>query len=102
MIDENNLELLQFLIKKKYLNPNFKLDNPHKHDTGIPLLIAVIEEGKVDMLRFLLDAGADVDQKNENGDTALTYAINLRRHVTPDKKREIIFLLQEHILMKNG
>lgn len=48
-------------------------------DSDTPLLVAVKHAGNTEIVRLLLDRGADVNAKDEDGKTALMIAIERRR-----------------------
>ena len=48
----------------------------YAHDDGFPSLIAALSAGRIDVLRLLLERGADVGQRGLNDWTPLHYAVN--------------------------
>ena len=73
-----------WVFHKKYQEPN------HTHfDDGRPLIIALImhNELAIEALKLLLNAGADINIKDENGNNALWYAASGHYEI-------LLFLLQ--------
>ena len=50
----------------------------HKNQQGETALISDTQEGHIDIVKILLDAGSDVNEPNAEGETQLMLAINLR------------------------
>lgn len=46
-----------------------------RYHGGDPVLILAVRNSKIEMVQALITAGADLDQKNRDGNTALVYAI---------------------------
>src|SRR5690349_5969602 len=61
-------------IEKEKLNPNIKVrlndTKPYR-----PLLVAASANGAIDMIEYLISIGADVNAKDEKGNTALIEAV---------------------------
>ena len=47
------------------------------HDRGFSVLMLAVEKGNDSTVNLLIQAGADVNKKDKNGDTALIYAVQL-------------------------
>ena len=60
------VEFMHELMRRRDVNPN----HPHKVLKKFPIHM-VAEQGNDETLGLLLDCGADVNAKMENGDTAL-------------------------------
>jgi serine/threonine-protein phosphatase 6 regulatory ankyrin repeat subunit B len=61
-----------------------------KHTHGNTLLMYAIEEGLNEIVKLLLDYGANIEEENEEGDTTLGFVASLRR----DKPKTIEMLLK--------
>ncbi|MBQ2620466.1 MAG: ankyrin repeat domain-containing protein [Thermoguttaceae bacterium] len=67
--DNNNLELVQWLVIEKGLDVNAK-DNE-----GTAILHNAVYQGNPKVIQWLLEQGADIDVKDNKGLTVLHYAI---------------------------
>jgi hypothetical protein len=63
---------------KKLVNEKGPLD-------GKPLLLAVVEEGHEDVVKFLLDTGAELEAKDRDGNTALLRALHFGRGIVAEQ-----------------
>ena len=85
IIDEDDRSMLQVFLKRG-LNVNL-LDE----DGSTPLMYAA-HYGSPDMVRALIDAGADLNAKNKNGETALTIAL---KHSLNNWGQEVVQVLKQ-------
>jgi ankyrin repeat protein len=84
-VRENNLDSVNRLL----LNPRIKVDQDENEDT--PLLVAA-ETGNVDIGLRLIQAGANINQRNYNGETPLMVA------VLKENKDFVILLLEQQTI----
>ena len=72
LLEDARKLLVDTMDAKKLVNRTGPLDDK-------PLLLAVVEEGHEDVVKFLLDAGAEVEAKDRDGNTALLRALHFGR-----------------------
>ncbi|VEN51721.1 unnamed protein product [Callosobruchus maculatus] len=67
-IKNGDLEQVKDIIEKKSVNVNEEVD-------GRPLILYAADYGQVDVIDYLITAGADVNSKDKHGITAILAAI---------------------------
>lgn len=85
MATQNNHVQIVDLLLKAGANPNIACT-----DDGYTPLIAAVTEGYIEIIKLLINAGVDLDLQDQEGDTALSTALD---HY--DREHEIVILLQE-------
>lgn len=83
LIEQDNAEELIALIKKNN-NPINKLCIKDEDENQCSLLMHACELGKVKIVKCLLDAGAKVNKQDQDGDTALAYAVDCEEETQKD------------------
>ncbi len=74
----NNLNMVKFLIEE--CNANIEIKNEiEKHAFSVfygnTALMFAAYQGNIDILKYLIDKGANINHQNSNGDTALTLTV---------------------------
>ncbi len=88
LIEQDNAEELIALIKKNN-NPINKLCIKDEDENQCSLLMHACELGKVKVVKSLLDMGAKINKQDQDGDTALAYAVDCEE----DTQKDILHLL---------
>lgn len=85
------------LINKRFATPGIETNSPLMFTCSIISSLGIRQRRKYDIINFLLLLGANVNQKNENGSTALQILIN---NVQLLSKSELIRIID--LLLKYG
>ncbi|MBO7429782.1 MAG: SUMF1/EgtB/PvdO family nonheme iron enzyme [Spirochaetia bacterium] len=71
-MENKNIEVFNVLLKAT------KGENTYQNNTGTTILMRACEKGKTDIVKLLVEAGANVNNKRKNGDTAFSIACSER------------------------
>lgn len=88
LLKESSDEVIEFLLEKK---PNLKNIYLHSPDWGTPLLVAINKEYSAEIIKLLLEHGANANTPNKEGKTPLLEALDSKR---PDFIKIIELLLE--------
>ena len=91
----NNVEIVKFLISKGAdVNKTIKEDNGVSIEVGTTALMVATENAHLDVVKILLDAGANVNTSTDNGWTALIRAFTIREVLWKDSRKVVEMLLK--------
>ena len=66
----------------RHVSKSAEQPTPHAHHVSrLPELVKAVQSGDLDRVRQLVEAGADLEQKDERGSTAIHYAACDQYHI---------------------
>lgn len=103
-LEKNPFRIACFLGKEKIANFLLELGaNPNAIDAeGLPVLCYAVKMGDIDLCKLMLEKGAEINQKGENGLTPLDCSLLQNNSGRPDSKRDFAVEKMFDFLIEKG